>query len=68
MKPPVNRITVTTIGEALEQMKSSQKDYAYVVSDQGYQGAVLQETLEQAVDGEAQVSDLIGEDLYESRL
>lgn len=66
MKPPVNRLTVTTIGDALEQMKSSQKDYAYVVSDQGYQGAVLQETLEQAVDGEAQVSDLIGEDLYEA--
>jgi len=65
MKPPVNRITVTTIGEALEQMKASPKDYAYVVSDDGYEGALLQETLEQAVEGDASIGDMICDDLYE---
>lgn len=65
MKPPMNRITVTTIGEALAHMKASPKDYAYIVSDQGYEGAVLQETLEQAVEGDADHGDRISAELYE---
>lgn len=65
MKPPVNRITATTIGDALRQMQASSNDYAYVVSSEGYEGAVLQETLEQAVDNEANESDPLTEEYYE---
>jgi len=65
MKPPVNRITATTIGEALEVMKASSREYGYVVSDEGFEGAVLQETLEKAVEGDANVSDPITNELYE---
>jgi len=66
MKPPVNRITATTIGEALETMKASSREYGYVVSDDGFEGAVLQETLEKAVEGESNVSDPITNELYEN--
>ncbi|PCI30001.1 MAG: glycine betaine/L-proline ABC transporter ATP-binding protein [SAR324 cluster bacterium] len=48
MKPPACRITAETIGEALEQMKKHSDNYAYYVTDEGYQGVVLQETLEKA--------------------
>lgn len=65
MKPPVNRITATTIGDALRQMQASSNDYAYVVSSDGYEGAVLQETLEQAVDNQAKESDPLTEEYYE---
>lgn len=65
MKPPVNRITATTIGEALAQMKSSTKEYGYIVSEQGFEGAVLQETLEKAVEGDASVGDPITDKFYE---
>lgn len=65
MKPPVNRITATTIGDALQQMRASSNDYAYVVSSDGYEGAVLQETLEQAVDKQAKESDPLTEEYYE---
>ena len=66
MKPPVSRITAGTIGEALAQMKASPKDYAYIVSDQGYEGAVLQEKLEQAVAGDVQSDAPITEQYYET--
>ena len=52
MKPPVNRITTSTIGEAIEQMKATSKEYGYVVSNEGFEGTVLQQTLEKAVEGE----------------
>lgn len=48
MKPPARRITADTIGEALEQMKRIRGDYAYYVSDDGYQGVVTQQALEDA--------------------
>lgn len=48
MKPPARRITADTIGEALEQMKTLKGDYGYYVNDDGYQGVVTQETLEEA--------------------
>ena len=68
MKPPVNRITASTIGDALEQMRASTSDFAYVVSDEGYEGAVLQETLEQAVDSDANESDPLTDEYYEDRV
>ena len=47
MKPPANRISAETIGEALRQMKKAAHEYGYYVNADGYQGIVLQETLEQ---------------------
>ena len=65
MKPPVNRITTVTIGEALEQMKSSSKEYAYVVSDDGFEGTLKQETLQEAIASDAEMDDVITKELYE---
>ena len=48
MNPPIGRITAKTIGEALDQMKKLPDDYGYYVNEDGYQGGLLQETLEQA--------------------
>ncbi len=48
MKPPARRITADTIGEALEQMKTIKGDYGYYFNDEGYQGVVTQDTLEEA--------------------
>ncbi|MCW9034651.1 MAG: glycine betaine/L-proline ABC transporter ATP-binding protein [Alphaproteobacteria bacterium] len=53
MKPAACRITETTIGKALEQMKTFSGDYGYHISDDGYQGIILQETLETAVKEDA---------------
>lgn len=62
MKPPANRITAATIGEALTNMRNFSKDYAYVVcEEEGYQGAVLQETLEKAIKTDAKTSDPLDE-------
>lgn len=67
MKPPVNRITTNTIGEALEQMKATSREYGYVVSDEGYEGAVLQETLQKAVeDDDCCAGDPLTKDMYEN--
>lgn len=48
MNPPLSRITADTIGEALDQMKKLPENYGYYVNDDGYQGVLLQETLEEA--------------------
>ena len=48
MKPQSFRITANTIGEALKQMRAHTDDYAYHVTDDGYQGTLTQENLEQA--------------------
>ncbi|MDO6685526.1 MULTISPECIES: quaternary amine ABC transporter ATP-binding protein [unclassified Agarivorans] len=48
MRPPARRITADTIGEALQQMKKIKGDYAYHVTEDGYQGIVTQDSLEQA--------------------
>ncbi len=48
MKPPIQRITADTIGEALVQMKDLPGDYGYYFNKEGYQGVVSQETLEAA--------------------
>ncbi|WP_252178017.1 glycine betaine/L-proline ABC transporter ATP-binding protein [Endozoicomonas sp. 4G] len=63
MQPPVNRITANTIGEALEQMKKLPKRYGYYFNEQGYQGIVLQDTLEEAAQTHA--SDALGEEMVE---
>lgn len=65
MKPPKNRITAATIGEALSSMKESSKDYAYIMCEEdGYQGTVLKETLEEAIETELSSSDPLSEELY----
>ncbi|MCL6416114.1 glycine betaine/L-proline ABC transporter ATP-binding protein [Aestuariirhabdus sp. Z084] len=48
MQPPACRITANTIGEALSQMKKMPEEYGYCISDEGYQGIVTQDTLEEA--------------------
>ena len=49
MKPPAYRLTADTIGEALKQMKRIPANYAYYVTDEGFQGVVCQKALEHAV-------------------
>ncbi|WP_461538251.1 quaternary amine ABC transporter ATP-binding protein [Spongorhabdus nitratireducens] len=56
MNPPISRITANTIGEALEQMKKLPEDYGYYVNEDGYQGILLQETLEQAAEDNAEAA------------
>ncbi|MCP4995406.1 MAG: glycine betaine/L-proline ABC transporter ATP-binding protein [Gammaproteobacteria bacterium] len=65
MQPPKYRITAETIGEALVQMRGYPKDYGYYVNDEGYQGIVLQKTLEQAAElgVEEKLHDNLIEDL-----
>ncbi|WP_135079907.1 glycine betaine/L-proline ABC transporter ATP-binding protein [Terasakiella sp. SH-1] len=65
MKPPSSRITADTIGEALAQMKKMPNDYGYYVNDNGFQGVLLQETLEeQAKDhSDDKICDKILEDV-----
>lgn len=47
MQPPILRITAETLGEAITQMRRSSEDYGYVVTEDGYQGVITQEALEQ---------------------
>ena len=53
MSPPVGRITGKTIGEALGQMKKLPDNYGYYVTEEGYQGGLLQKNLEQAAEENA---------------
>ena len=48
MKPAKLRITEENITAALEQMKQLPENYGYYFNDEGYQGVILQETLEAA--------------------
>jgi glycine betaine/proline transport system ATP-binding protein len=63
MQPPAMRITAETINDALAQMKKSAHDYGYHITDDGYQGVITQDSLEEAVSGNS--AEKIGEDLYE---
>nr|WP_321454896.1 glycine betaine/L-proline ABC transporter ATP-binding protein [uncultured Cohaesibacter sp.] len=47
MQPLGFRLTATTIEEALKQMRAQKDDYAYHVTDDGYQGMLSQESLEE---------------------
>ncbi|BBB25290.1 quaternary amine ABC transporter ATP-binding protein [Amphritea japonica] len=48
MKDPAYRITADTIEEALKQMRGFKEDYGYYVNDDGYQGVVTEEALQEA--------------------
>ncbi|MGF1764120.1 quaternary amine ABC transporter ATP-binding protein [Aliivibrio kagoshimensis] len=63
MQPPIYRITAETIEEALVQMKTIKNDYAYHVTDEGYQGILTQESLEDAVEDTSVNS--FSDDIYE---
>lgn len=63
MKPPVSRITAETLGEALSQMKRLKDDYAYHVTEEGYQGVLTQEGLEQV--NKSLHQQEISEEVYE---
>ena len=63
MQPPLYRITSETIEGALAQMKMLKHDYAYHVTDDGYQGLVTKESLEDAVE-DSSVHDF-SDEIYE---
>lgn len=63
MQPPLYRITSETIEGALAQMKMLKHDYAYHVTDEGYQGLVTKESLQDAVEDKT-VNDF-SDDIYE---
>jgi len=46
MQPQIFRISAETIGEAVLQMRKSKQDYGYVVNENGYQGVIRQDTLD----------------------
>lgn len=52
MQKPALRITTNTIEEALKQMRRSNSDYGYHVTDDVYQGVITEETLEEAASGD----------------
>ncbi|RVU86608.1 glycine betaine/L-proline ABC transporter ATP-binding protein [Leucothrix sargassi] len=65
MKPAKHRITEESIAGALAQMKKMPEDYGYYFNDEGYQGVILQETLEAAAkDGQTgNVNEALMEDV-----
>ncbi len=63
MKPPACRITSESLGEAILQMKQQRGEYAYHVTDEGFQGVVTKESLQQAVDDDK--VEGFSEDVYE---
>ncbi|WP_428240530.1 quaternary amine ABC transporter ATP-binding protein [Gynuella sp.] len=64
MKPAPYRISAETIEEALVQMKQFKSEYGYHVTEEGYQGFVTQESLEQCRGNQGGAGRL-GEDAYE---
>lgn len=46
MQPQICRISAETIGEAVLQMRKSKQDYGYVINEDGYQGVITQDTLD----------------------
>lgn len=46
MKPQGVRISSETIGEAVAEMRNAKDDYGYFIDDEGYQGVITQQTLE----------------------
>jgi glycine betaine/proline transport system ATP-binding protein len=63
MQPPAYRITATTIEEALIEMKRVKQDYAYHVTEEGYQGVVTKESLLDAAKTDA--AQELAEEIYE---
>ncbi|EEX32473.1 MULTISPECIES: quaternary amine ABC transporter ATP-binding protein [Vibrio] len=63
MQPPAYRISATNIQEAIKQMKGIRQDYAYHVTDEGYQGVVTKESLLDAAKDTS--SEEFNEGIYE---
>lgn len=63
MNPPASRITANTIQEAIAQMKGIKQDYAYHVTEEGYQGVLTKESLLDAAKSDPR--DEICQDIYE---
>ena len=61
MQPPAYRISATNIQEAIKQMKGIKQDYAYHVTEEGYQGVVTK-LLDAAKDTS---SEEFNEEIYE---
>jgi glycine betaine/proline transport system ATP-binding protein len=63
MNPQAYRISANTIQEAISQMKGIKQDYAYHVTDEGYQGVLTKEGLNDAA--KATTEEAISEEIYE---
>ena len=63
MQPPAYRISATNIQEAIKQMKGIKQDYAYHVTEEGYQGVVTKEGLLDAAKDTS--SEEFSEEIYE---
>ncbi|AXN34089.1 quaternary amine ABC transporter ATP-binding protein [Vibrio coralliilyticus] len=63
MQPPAYRISATNIQEAIKQMKGIKQDYAYHVTEEGYQGVVTKEGLLDAAKDTS--SEEFNEEIYE---
>lgn len=63
MNPPASRITANTIQEAIAQMKGIKQDYAYHVTEQGYQGVLTKEGLMGAA--KTDLDEEIHQEIYE---
>lgn len=59
MQPSIERISAKTIADAVAQMKKIKGDYAYHVTDDGYQGLLTKESLEETKAAE------FSEDIYQ---
>ncbi len=59
MQPSIERISAKTIADAVAQMKNIKGDYAYHVTDAGYQGLLTKESLEETKAAE------FSEDIYQ---
>ena len=64
MSPQTNRISANTIQEAIAQMKGFKQDYAYHVTEDGYQGVLTKEGLLDAAK-EDTPQDEINQEIYE---
>ena len=64
MKPQIVRISAQTIGDAVNQMRQVKEDYGYYVTDEGYQGVITQESLDEI--SESQYHQAIPDSLVES--
>lgn len=45
MQPQICRISATTIGDAIEQMRHQKVNYGYYITEEGYQGTLSQKAL-----------------------
>ena len=64
MSPQTNRVSAKTIQEAITQMKGFKQDYAYHVTEDGYQGVLTKEGLLDAAK-EDTPQDEINQEIYE---